>query len=184
MTGTAAQCLTLEAARRELGLRREEFTLGIEHGVIRTCWSGGELCVRAGEVVRWRAAPGELAELTRLVHATETAGLAGISRHRFDQLARAGAIRPVRSYTNRCHAEVWQYSAAGARQLPERRPELFGARLPGCPAPGRRVGLQERGAVLVEPEHGALLALLGVTATVRAPPPASKAISRSAPASR
>lgn len=47
MTGTAAQCLTLEAARRELGLRREEFTLGIEHGVIRTCWSGGELCVRA-----------------------------------------------------------------------------------------------------------------------------------------
>jgi ATP-dependent RNA helicase SUPV3L1/SUV3 len=131
MAGTTAQRLTLEAARRELGLRREEFTLGIEHGVIRTCWSGGELCVRAGEVARWRAAPGELAELTRLVHATEAAGLAGMSRHRFDQLARAGAIQPVRSYTNRYHAEVWQYSAADARQLPECRPELLRARLPG-----------------------------------------------------
>lgn len=130
MAGTTAKHVTLEAACRELGLRRDEFTLGIEHGVIRTCWSGGELCVRAGEVARWRASPGELAELTRLVHATEAAGLAGISRHRFDQLASAGAIRPVRSYTNRYHAEVWQYSAADARQLPERRPELLGARLP------------------------------------------------------
>ncbi|MFD4256483.1 DUF6397 family protein [Streptomyces sp. NPDC058534] len=131
MAGTTARHLTLEAARRELGLRRDEFTLGIEHGVICTCWSGDELCVRAGEVARWRANPSELAELTRLVHATEAAGLAGISRHRFDQLARAGVIRPVRSYTNRYHAEVWQYSAADARQLPERRPELLDARLPG-----------------------------------------------------
>lgn len=131
MAGTTAQHRTLEAARRELGLRRDEFTLGIEHGVIRTCWSGGELFVRAGEVTRWRANPGELAELTRLVHATEAAELAGISRHRFDQLARAGAIRPVRSYTNRYHVEVWKYSAADARQLPERCPELLGARLPG-----------------------------------------------------
>ncbi|MHA5052473.1 DUF6397 family protein [Streptomyces sp. SD15] len=131
MAGTTTKHVTLEAARRELGLRRDEFTLGIEHGVIRTCWSGDELCVRADEVARWRADPGELAELTRLVHATEAAGLAGISRHRFDQLARAGAIRPVRSYTNRYHAEVWQYSAADARQLPGRRPELLGARLPG-----------------------------------------------------
>ncbi|WP_371578288.1 DUF6397 family protein [Streptomyces sp. NBC_01314] len=131
MAGTTAKHLTLEAARRELGLRRDEFTLGLEHGVIRTCWSGDELCVRAGEVARWRAKLGELAELTRLVHATEAAGLAGISRHRFDQLARAGAIRPVRSYINRYHAEVWQYSAADTRHLPERRPELLGARLPG-----------------------------------------------------
>ncbi|MHB9860041.1 DUF6397 family protein [Streptomyces sp. YIM S03343] len=131
MAGTAAKHLTLEAARRELGLSKGEFTLGIEHGVIRTCWRGDELCVTVGEVARWRASPGELAELTCLVHAAEAAGLAGISRHRFDQLARAGVIRPVRSYTNRYHAEVWQYSAADARQLPERCPELLGARLPG-----------------------------------------------------
>jgi hypothetical protein len=115
MAGTTTKHLTLEAAGLELGLRRDEFTLGIQHGVIRTCWSGDELCVRAGEVARWRADPGELAELTRLVHATEAAGLAGISRHRFEQLAGAGAIRPVRSYTNRYHAEVWQYSTADAR---------------------------------------------------------------------
>lgn len=50
MAGTTAKHLTLEAARGELGLRRDEFTLGIEHGVIRTCWSGDELCVRGGEV--------------------------------------------------------------------------------------------------------------------------------------
>lgn len=131
MASTTAKHLTLEAARRELGLWKDEFGLGIEHGVIRTCWSGDELCIRAGEVARWCASPGELAELTRLVHAAEAAGLAGISRHRFDQLARAGVIRPVRSYTNRYHAEVWQYSAADARQLPERCPELLGTRLPG-----------------------------------------------------
>ncbi|MDQ0960087.1 hypothetical protein QFZ66_003965 [Streptomyces sp. B4I13] len=82
-------------------------------------------------MARWRANPGELAECTRPVHATEAAALAGISRHRFDRLARVGAVGPVRSYTNRYHAEVWQCSAAAARQLPERRPELLGARLPG-----------------------------------------------------
>ncbi|MEO3785554.1 DUF6397 family protein [Actinocorallia sp. B10E7] len=131
MAGTAAKHLRLEAARRELGLRKDEFVLGIEHGAIRTCWSGDELCVRAGEVVRWRAKPDELAELTRLVHAAEAAGISGISRHRFDQLARLGVIRPVRSYTNRYHAVVWQYSAADARRLPELRPELTGVRLPG-----------------------------------------------------
>ncbi|MGW6605666.1 DUF6397 family protein [Streptomyces sp. NPDC055036] len=96
MAGSTAKHLTLEAARRELGLRRDEFTPGIEHGVIRTGWRGGELFVRAGEAARWRADPGELTELTRLVHATEAAGLAGVSRHCFDQLARGGAIRPER----------------------------------------------------------------------------------------
>lgn len=106
MAGTTSKHLTLEAARGDLSLRRDEFALGIEQGVIRTCWSGGELLVRVGEVARWRANPGELAELTRLVHATEAAGLAGITRHRFDQLARAGVVRPVRSYVNRYHAEV------------------------------------------------------------------------------
>jgi len=131
MAGTTAKHFGLEAARRELGLGKDEFALGIEHGVIRTCWSGDELCVRAGEVVRWRADPGELAELTRLVYAAEAAGIAGISRHRFDQLARIGVIRPVRSYANRYHAVVWRYSAVDARRLPERRPELTGTRLPG-----------------------------------------------------
>ncbi|KUL45139.1 DUF6397 family protein [Streptomyces regalis] len=131
MAGATAKHLTLEAARRELGLHKDEFALGIEHGVIRTCWSGDELCVRAGEVARWRASPGELAEVTRLVHAAEAAELAGISKHRFDQLTHAGVIRPVRSYINRYHAEVWQYSAADARQLSERHPELCGTRLPG-----------------------------------------------------
>ncbi|MBW5482322.1 DUF6397 family protein [Streptomyces bambusae] len=130
MTGATVKRLTLEAARRELGLRKDEFTLGIEQGVIRTSWSGDELWVKAGEVARWRASPGELAELTCLVHAAEAAGLAGISRHRFDQLARVGAICPVRSYINRYHAEVWQYSALDARRLPEHRPELVGAALP------------------------------------------------------
>ncbi|MEU5595528.1 DUF6397 family protein [Streptomyces sp. NPDC020298] len=131
MAGTTVKSLTLEVARRELGLGKGEFILGIENGVIRTCWSGDELCVKPGEVARWCASPGELAELTRLVHASEAAELAGISRHRFDQLVRGGVIRPVRSYTNRYHAEVWQYSAADVRQLPERRPEFLGTRLPG-----------------------------------------------------
>ncbi|WP_243628809.1 DUF6397 family protein [Streptomyces sp. APSN-46.1] len=144
MAGTKAKHLTLEAARRELALWRDEFTLGIEQGLIRTCWSGDELCVRAGEVARWRASPGELAELTRMVHAAEAAELAGISRHRFDQLARAGVIRPVRSYTNRYHAEVWQYSAADARQLPEHRPELVGTRLPGPFLAGLASGVDRR----------------------------------------
>ncbi|WP_254395210.1 DUF6397 family protein [Streptomyces sp. AC512_CC834] len=144
MAGATAKYLTLEAARRKLGLRKDEFTLGVERGVIRTRWSGDELCVSAGEVARWRASHGELTELTGLVHAAEAAGLAGISRHRFDQLARAGVIRPVRSYTNRYHAEVWQYSAADARQLPERCSELVGTRLPGSFLSGLAGGTDRR----------------------------------------
>jgi ATP-dependent RNA helicase SUPV3L1/SUV3 len=144
MAGTTAKHLTLEAARRELGLRSDEFTLGIEHSVIRTFWSGDELRIRAGEVARWRASLGELAELTRLVHASEAADLAGISRHRFDRLARASIIRPVRSYTNRYHTEVWQYSATDVRQLPKHCPDLLGSRLPGPVLAGLASGADHR----------------------------------------
>ncbi|MGY0063241.1 DUF6397 family protein [Streptomyces sp. LZ34] len=132
MGDRTAEYLTLEAARRELGLQSAEFAVGIEHGVIRASWSLGERRVRANEVARWRTSPSELEEQTRLVGAAEAAGLAGVSAHRFGQLARLGIIRPVRSYTNRYQREVWLYSAAETRQIPQRHPELVGPRLPGA----------------------------------------------------
>ncbi|MGW3565485.1 DUF6397 family protein [Streptomyces sp. NPDC000941] len=122
----------LEAARRELGLGSAEFALGIEHGLIRTSRSRDERRIRADEVARWRKSLGELAEQTRLVGAAEAAGLAGVSERRFGQLARLGIVRPVRSYTNRYHVEVWLYSAMETRQIPQHHPELVGPRLPGA----------------------------------------------------
>jgi ATP-dependent RNA helicase SUPV3L1/SUV3 len=72
----------------------------------------------------------EFVESLALASSARAAAVAGISPHRFGQLALAGIVRPVVSYTNQYHVQAWLYSVADARALPQQYPELTGARLP------------------------------------------------------
>ncbi|ANP53358.1 hypothetical protein J2Z21_008058 [Streptomyces griseochromogenes] len=117
-----ATCAPSRAAR-ELGLRRNEFTLAVRLGRIRTVpdeGGGGGRRVERAEIDRLRAQDGfpeTLRERVRVVGTAEGAALMGIPAGRFTRLARLGLLVPVRLYLNRYRAVVWLYLAEELRQF-------------------------------------------------------------------
>ncbi|AZP16081.1 hypothetical protein EJC51_08165 [Streptomyces aquilus] len=140
MTGstlTRPQQLTLTPGRaaRELGLKRNEFDLGIHLGHIRTVpdEGGGGRGVPRTELDRLRADddfPEAFQQRVRVVGTTEGADLMDIPAGRFTRLARLGVVAPVRFYLNRYRAVVWLYLAEELEQFAadERNTPLLHAR--------------------------------------------------------
>ncbi|GAB2851689.1 hypothetical protein GCM10027074_17980 [Streptomyces deserti] len=109
-------------AARELGLKRGEFDLAVNLGLIRTVpdEGGGGRRVARAELDRLRAQDGlpeALRDRVRAVGTKEGALLAGVTPTRFTRLARLGRIVPVKFYLNRYRAVVWLYLAEELRQF-------------------------------------------------------------------
>ncbi|MCW8379867.1 DUF6397 family protein [Streptomyces justiciae] len=140
MTGstlTRPQQLTLTPGRaaRELGLKRNEFDLGVHLGHIRTVpdEGGGGRRVPRTELDRLRAEddfPEAFQQRVRVVGTTEGADVMDIPVGRFTRLARLGVVAPVRFYLNRYRAVVWLYLAEELEQFAadERNTALLHAR--------------------------------------------------------
>ncbi|MEV5437654.1 DUF6397 family protein [Streptomyces sp. NPDC052682] len=127
MTGTVTTppghrpCAPSRAAR-ELGLKRGEFDLAVNLGLIRTVpdEGGGSGRVARAELDRLRATEGlaeELRERVRTMGSKEGAELVGVTPTRFTRLARLGRIVPVRFYLNRYRTIIWLYLAEELRQF-------------------------------------------------------------------
>ncbi|MFF5498547.1 DUF6397 family protein [Streptomyces aquilus] len=136
-TLTRPQQLTVTPARaaRELGLKRNEFDLGVHLGHIRTVpdEGGGGRRVPRTELDRLRADgdfPEAFQQRVRVVGTTEGADLMDIPAGRFTRLARLGVVAPVRFYLNRYRAVVWLYLAEELEQFAadERNTPLLHAR--------------------------------------------------------
>ncbi|MFF2570588.1 DUF6397 family protein [Streptomyces sp. NPDC058084] len=130
-------------AAQELGLRRDEFQLAVDLGIVRTLpGSGGTADVAAGptrrrvarsEIERLRGAPDfpdGLRERVRSVGMTEGARLLSVTKGRFARLAKTGHFSPVRFYVNRYRAVVWLYPAAELGEFALTHPGLLTGRLP------------------------------------------------------
>ncbi|WMX43690.1 DUF6397 family protein [Streptomyces roseicoloratus] len=132
-------------AARELELRRDEFRLAVDLGIVRTVpWpppgtvevDGGPARRRRvprAEIERLRAAPDfpeGLRERVRAVGTAEGAELLAVTRDRFARLARTGHFSPVRFYVNRYRAVVWLYPAAELAEFALNHPRLLTGRLP------------------------------------------------------
>ncbi|MEU6933300.1 DUF6397 family protein [Streptomyces sp. NPDC046374] len=144
-----SQVVTPGRAAEELGLRRDEFQLAVQLGIVRTV-SGtatGSVSaagpdgpgiaarrrVRWSEIERLRAAPDfpeGLRERVRVVGTTEGARLLAVTRERFTRLARTGHFSPLRFYVNRYRAVVWLYPAAELAEFALNHPGLLTGRLP------------------------------------------------------
>ncbi|PWI20111.1 hypothetical protein DI272_42615 [Streptomyces sp. Act143] len=140
MTGTTLTrpqqlSLTPGRAARELGLKRNEFDLGVHLGHIRTVpdEGGGGRRVARRELDRLRAEDGfpeAFQQRVRAVGTTEGAEIMDIPAGRFTRLARLGVVAPVRFYLNRYRAVVWLYLAEelGQCAADERNAVLLHAR--------------------------------------------------------
>ncbi|MFI8519846.1 DUF6397 family protein [Streptomyces sp. NPDC085481] len=131
-------------AADELELRRDEFQLAVDLGIVRTVpglvpgaadgpGDGARRRVDRSEVERHRAAPGfpdGLRARVRVVGATEGAQLLAVTRERFTRLARTGHFSPVRFYVNRYRAVVWLYPAAELGEFALNHAGLLTGRLP------------------------------------------------------
>lgn len=103
-------------ASRELGLKRAEFDLAVQLGLIRAVPDEGGDAPRVtrAEIDRLTAQkgfPNTLRRRVRVVGTTEAAELVGVSPGRFTRLARLGTVSPVRFHVNRYRAVVWMYRA-------------------------------------------------------------------------
>ncbi|MFB8245079.1 DUF6397 family protein [Streptomyces sp. NPDC055952] len=103
-------------AARELDLKRGEFDLAVQLGLIRTVpdEGGGGRRVARAEIDRLRAEKGFPEVLRRRVATVGThegAELMGVAPSRFTALARFGLLVPVRFYLNRYRTVVWLYLA-------------------------------------------------------------------------
>lgn len=144
-------------AGQELSLRRGEFELAVQLGLIRTTVvaGSGRRQVAGDEIDRLRAAegfPDALRERVRTVGTAEGALLMSVGPGRFTRLARAGYVTPVRFYLNRYRAIVWLYLAEELRAFAVAEPDVLAGRLPRVGGPageedrrprnwrGRRVG--------------------------------------------
>ncbi|MEV7565600.1 DUF6397 family protein [Streptomyces tanashiensis] len=130
-----ARTVTPGRAAQELELRREEFRLAVQLGLVRTVSAvGGERRrVERGELDRLRAAPdfpAGLRERVRAVGTGEAAALLGITMDRFTRLARTGHLSPVRFSLNRYRAVVWMYLAQEVVEFGLTCPALLAGRLP------------------------------------------------------
>ncbi|MCX2180516.1 hypothetical protein KV205_08240 [Streptomyces sp. SKN60] len=132
-------------AAEELELRRDEFRLAVDLGIVRTVpgpapgapdAAPGERARRRvprDEIERLRAAPDfpdGLRERVRAVGTGEGAELLSVTRDRFARLARTGHFSPVRFYINRYRAVVWLYPAAELAEFALNHPRLLAGRLP------------------------------------------------------
>ncbi|MFF8375561.1 DUF6397 family protein [Streptomyces sp. NPDC015661] len=130
-----ARTVTPGRAAQELELRRDEFGLAVQLGLVRTVPAGeGERRrVERCELDRLRAAPdfpAGLRERVRAVGTGEAAALLGITADRFTRLARTGHVSPVRFSLNRYRAVVWLYLAQEVVEFGLTRPDLLTGRLP------------------------------------------------------
>ncbi|MEV7282481.1 DUF6397 family protein [Streptomyces sp. NPDC093111] len=144
-----SQAVTPGRAAEELGLRRDEFQLAVQLGIVRTVpgkatgsapaagpdgpGGGMRRRVHRSEIERLRAAsdfPEGLRERVRVVGATEGARLLAVTRERFTRLARTGHFSPLRFYVNRYRAVVWLYPAAELAEFALNHPALLTGRLP------------------------------------------------------
>ncbi|MET9800242.1 DUF6397 family protein [Streptomyces sp. NPDC006368] len=134
-TETIARTVASTRATQELRLKRAEFDLAVQLGLVRTVpgVNGGRHRVAREEIDRLRAAPDfpdGLRERVRTVGTTEAAELASITADRFTKLARTGHVIPVKFYLNRYRAIVWLYLAGDVRDFAARHPQLLTGRLP------------------------------------------------------
>ncbi|MFI8966120.1 DUF6397 family protein [Streptomyces sp. NPDC053493] len=139
-----ASMLAPGRAARELGLRRDEFQLAVDLGIVRTVpgpepGTGDRTAdprrrrVARGEIERHKAAPDfpvGLRERVRAVGATEGARLMGVTLDRFARLARTGHFSPVRFYVSRYRSVVWLYPAAELAEFALTHRGLLTGRLP------------------------------------------------------
>ncbi|MGW3988776.1 DUF6397 family protein [Streptomyces sp. NPDC004830] len=114
-TTDGASCAPSRAAR-ELDLKRGEFDLAVNLGLIRTVpdEGGPGRRVARAEIDRLRAEEGSSDDLRRRVATVGThegAELMGVAPTRFTALARFGLLVPVRFYLNRYRTVVWLYLA-------------------------------------------------------------------------
>ncbi|MFJ5829232.1 DUF6397 family protein [Streptomyces sp. NPDC093089] len=122
-------------AAQELELRRDEFRLAVQLGLVRTVptGEGGRRRVERCELDRLRAAPdfpAGLRDRVRTVGTGEAADLLSITPERFTRLARTGYLSPVRFTLNRYRAVVWTYLAEEVTDFGRRCPALLAGRLP------------------------------------------------------
>ncbi|MEU0400817.1 DUF6397 family protein [Streptomyces sp. NPDC006197] len=122
-------------AAQELELRRDEFRLAVQLGLVRTVrvGEGERRRVERCELDRLRAAPdfpAGLRERVRAVGTGEAAALLGITADRFTRLARTGHISPVRFSLNRYRTVVWLYLAQEVVEFGLTCPALLTGRLP------------------------------------------------------
>lgn len=130
-----ARTVTPGRAAQELELRRDEFRLAVQLGLVRTVRAGeGERRrIERCELDRLRAAPdfpAGLRERVRAVGTAEAAALLGITADRFTRLARTGHFSPVRFSLNRYRAVVWMYLAQEVAEFGLTCPSLLTGRLP------------------------------------------------------
>ncbi|MFI1653506.1 DUF6397 family protein [Streptomyces sp. NPDC020472] len=122
-------------AAQELELRRDEFRLAVQLGLVRTVpvGEGERRRIERCELDRLRAAPdfpAGLRERVREVGTGEAAALLGITADRFTRLARTGHVSPVRFSLNRYRAVVWMYLAQEVVEFGLTCPALLTGRLP------------------------------------------------------
>ncbi|MEV5971422.1 DUF6397 family protein [Streptomyces sp. NPDC051921] len=132
-------------AAQELALKRDEFQLAVQLGMVRTVpgsepgTADGPLGdptrgrVARSEIERLRGAPDfpdGLRERVRSVGTAEGARLLAVTHDRFARLARTGHFSPVRFYVNRYRAVVWLYPAADLGEFALTHPGLLTGRLP------------------------------------------------------
>ncbi|MGW2205935.1 DUF6397 family protein [Streptomyces sp. NPDC001774] len=133
-----AAALALTRAAQELELRRDEFQLAVQLGLVRTVPGGagargGRRRVERSEIDRLRSAPdfpAGLRDRVRTVGTGEAAALLAVPQDRFTRLARTGHFSPVRFYLNRYRAVVWLYLAGELGEFALAHPGLLTGRLP------------------------------------------------------
>ncbi|MEV7078901.1 DUF6397 family protein [Streptomyces sp. NPDC093516] len=138
-------------AARELGLKRGEFGLAVNLGLVRTTpdEGGGGRRVTRAELDRLRAAdgfPDGLRERVSTTGTQEGAALMEIAPTRFTTLARFGLLVPVSFYLNRYRAVVWLYLTEELRQFTAEasNARLLSGRLPAEIREGLKAGLDRR----------------------------------------
>lgn len=139
---TTTRTLAPTRAAQELELRRDEFQLAVQLGLVRTVpgtasggrgGRGGRRRIEQAEIDRLRGAPDfptGLRERVRTVGTSEAAELLDVPAERFTKLARTGHLSPVRFYLNRYRAVVWLYLAAELGEFALTHPGLLSGRLP------------------------------------------------------
>lgn len=113
-------------AARELQLKRREFDLAVNLGLIRTVpdEGGGGRHVARSEIDRLRSGegfPDALRERVATVGTSEGAALMGVAPTRFTSLARYGLLVPVTFHLNRYRTVVWLYLAEELSQFAAER---------------------------------------------------------------
>ncbi|MEU4346294.1 DUF6397 family protein [Streptomyces sp. NPDC023838] len=125
--------VALGRAAQQLELKRGEFDLAVQLGLVRTVREDLNARPRVAqeEIERIRSAEGfpeVLRERVRVVGTAEASQLLAVPAHRFTRLARGGHFTPVKCYLNRYRAVVWLYLAEELTDLALRHPQLLNDR--------------------------------------------------------